>query len=206
MQPGDLFDIGGGVRAHPSAVIANDCEIGEGTVIRPFVQILPGAQIGSRCRIGPYSVVSGRARIGDAVTLESRIDVWPEVTIDDDVFIGPSVVFTNDLTPRAYASKHGIYVPTHVCRGASIGANATIVCGIEVGEYSAVGAGSLLRNSVPAFTLWTSKNAMATRAREVCQCNEWGKLIAVSGDTFACELCCSTYRVLDGTVVMLSAA
>ena len=132
---------------HKLADVANS-EIGEGTRVWQFVVILTGAKIGVNCNICAHSLIEGNVRLGDRVTIKSGVFLWNGITLDDDVFIGPGVVFTNDLFPRSKKYPHSV-TKTSVGRGASIGANATILAGIHIGEYSMVGAGSVVVRDVP---------------------------------------------------------
>ncbi|EAU52256.1 WxcM-like protein [alpha proteobacterium HTCC2255] len=132
---------------HPKADVAK-CNIGEGTKVWQFVVVLDGAQIGKDCNICAHSMIEGRAVIGDRCTIKSGVFLWDGVTLEDDVFVGPSVTFTNDLFPRS--QKYQSVVPkTIVRRGASIGANATILAGIIIGEYAMIGAGAVVVKDVP---------------------------------------------------------
>ncbi len=132
---------------HPSADVA-DCIIGEGTNIWQFVVILKGASIGKECNICAHSLIEGDVVIGDRVTIKSGVFVWNGITIEDDVFVGPSVTFTNDIFPRS--KKHLTSFPkTVVGRGASIGANATILAGVHIGDTAMIGAGSVVVKDVP---------------------------------------------------------
>jgi len=184
---------------HPTAEVSPTATIGTGTKIWNHCQVHDGAIIGERTTLGHNCTVFGRAQIGNGVTLESNIDVWPEVTIADDVFVGPSAVFTNDLTPRAFEKKGGVYVPTRIHRGASIGANAVIVCGARIGMYAAIGAGSCVIKDVPAHALVAGS---PTRfIRWVCMDNRWTKLDFLHGQA-TCTHCGLSYLLVDGHVVL----
>lgn len=140
---------------HETASVADGAQIGEGTKIWHHSQVLVGAVIGRNCTIGHNCLIAGRARIGNNVKIQSNTDVWDMVTLEDDVFVGPSVVFTNDLNPRAAHPKDKAdFVPTLVRRGVTIGANATIVCGITIGEYAFIGAGAVVTKDVPPYALF----------------------------------------------------
>lgn len=132
---------------HPNADVA-ECTIGEGTQVWQFVVILEGASIGKNCNICAHSLIEGEAVIGDRVTIKSGVFVWNGVIIEDDVFVGPSVTFTNDLFPRSKIHLAS-YPKTIVARGASIGANATILAGVHIGESAMIGAGSVVVKDVP---------------------------------------------------------
>jgi len=130
--------------------VIDDCEIGEGTVVRDYVNLF-GCKIGKNCKIGAYAEIGRGVAIGDNCKIEAYAFIPPGVTIEDDVFVGPHACFTNDRVPRA-VGEWGI-TRTHVRRGASIGANATIVCGITIGENAIVGAGAVVTKDVPADTI-----------------------------------------------------
>jgi len=138
---------------HESSYIDEDAEIGEGTKIWHFCHIMPGAKIGKNCSLGQNVNVGSRAIIGDRVKIQNNVSVYDDVIIEDDVFCGPSCVFTNVVNPRAFVERKSEYKKTIVKRGASIGANATIVCGVTIGEYALIGAGSVVTKDVSAYTL-----------------------------------------------------
>lgn len=137
---------------HPTAVIEENVEIGEGTRIWHFVHVRKGARIGKNCNIGKGVYIDVNVRIGNNVKIQNFVSVYRGVTLEDDVFVGPHATFTNDLYPRSFNEEWEI-IPTLVKRGASIGANATIVCGITIGEYAMVGAGAVVTKDVPPFGL-----------------------------------------------------
>ena len=201
LSPGDLNERPDGVFVHPAAMVAPGAVIGRGTRIYAFSQVLSGAVIGEGCTIGAKCIVYGNASLGNGVVLESSIDVWPEVHIGDDVFVGPSVVFTNDLTPRAFQKKGGVFVPTHVENGASIGANATIVCGIRIGQYAGIGAGAVVRKNVPAHALVVG--TFGKRIGWICLCNQWGRLQFDEMGTALCPHCRRLYAQYDSGVTFI---
>ena len=139
-------------RAHPTAVVESQ-EIGEGTNIWHFAHVRDKSKIGKNCNIGKSVYVDTGAEIGDNVKIQNFVSVYKGVKVEDDVFIGPSVTFTNDLYPRAFIWSEEHVVPTLVEKGASIGANSTIVCGVKIGRYAIVGAGSVVTSDVPAHSL-----------------------------------------------------
>ena len=140
-------------QAHETAVIDEGASIGAGTKIWHFSHIMPGAVIGERCNIGQNVVVSPGVVLGANVKVQNNVSIYEGVTCDDDVFLGPSCVFTNITNPRSAVNRRGQYARTHVGRGASIGANATIVCGHDVGPYAFIGAGAVVTRNVPAYAL-----------------------------------------------------
>lgn len=139
--------------AHSSAIIDDNCEIGEGTKIWHFSHIMSGCKIGKRCNIGQNVVVSPQVILGDNVKVQNNVSIYTGVTCEDDVFLGPSMVFTNVINPRSAITRKDEYRKTLVHKGASIGANATIVCGNEIGPYSMIGAGAVITKEVPAYAL-----------------------------------------------------
>jgi len=138
---------------HESSYVDEDAEIGEGTKIWHFCHIMSGAKIGKNCTMGQNVNVGSRAVIGDGVKIQNNVSVYDDVIIEDDVFCGPSCVFTNVINPRAFVERKNEYKKTVVKKGASIGANATIVCGVTIGEYALVGSGSVVTGDVPAYAL-----------------------------------------------------
>ena len=138
---------------HPSAIIDDGCEIGAGTKIWHFSHIMTGCKIGENCNIGQNVVISPEVILGKNVKVQNNVSLYSGVTCDDDVFLGPSCVFTNITNPRSAINRKGQYAKTNVGRGASIGANATIVCGHNIGECAFIGAGSVVTKNVPSYAL-----------------------------------------------------
>ena len=139
--------------AHPTAVIDEGCQIGEGTHIWHFSHIMSGCRIGKHCNIGQNVVISPGVEIGNQVKIQNNVSVYTGVICEDDVFLGPSCVFTNVINPRSAISRKHEYRSTRVKRGATIGANATIVCGHDIGAYAFIGAGAVVTKTVPAYAL-----------------------------------------------------
>jgi UDP-2-acetamido-3-amino-2,3-dideoxy-glucuronate N-acetyltransferase len=139
--------------AHESAYVDEPCEIGEGTRIWHFSHVMPGARIGRGCNLGQNVYVGPGVLIGDNVKIQNNVSLYPGVELEDDVFCGPSCVFTNVINPRAQIVRHHEFQRTLVRRGATIGANATIVCGTAIGEYAFIGAGALVRGDVAPYAL-----------------------------------------------------
>lgn len=138
---------------HPSAFADEGCRIGKGTKIWHFCHIMPGAEIGERCILGQNVMVADGVRIGNNVKIQNNVSVYTGVVLEDDVFCGPSCVFTNVVNPRSQILRRHEYQTTLVRRGATIGANATIVCGATIGRYAFIGAGALVRGDVPDYAL-----------------------------------------------------
>lgn len=140
-------------QAHETAVIDEGCRIGAGTRIWHFSHIMPDCVIGERCNIGQNVVISPGVVLGNNVKIQNNVSVYTGVVCEDDVFLGPSCVFTNVLNPRSAIPRKDQYQKTLVCRGATIGANATIVCGHTIGEYALIGAGAVVTKDVPPYAL-----------------------------------------------------
>jgi len=155
--------------AHPTAVIDEGCTIGKGTKIWHFTHIMTGCEIGENCNLGQNVVVSPGVRLGRNVKVQNNVSIYTGVICEDDVFLGPSMVFTNILNPRSAIVRRNQYVATLVKKGASIGANATIICGHTIGEYSMVGAGALVTKDVKPYAL-----VVGNPARQVGWVSEYG--------------------------------
>ncbi|MDX1975797.1 MAG: acyltransferase [Rickettsiales bacterium] len=144
---------------HPSAIIDEGCQIGEGTKIWCFSHILPGAVIGDNVIIGQNVFIGSLVRVGNRCKIQNNVSLYTGVILEDGVFVGPSAVFTNVLTPRAEVERKDEFMPTHVDRGATIGANATIVCGNSIGAYATIGAGSVVTKPVRPHALMVGNPA-----------------------------------------------
>jgi UDP-2-acetamido-3-amino-2,3-dideoxy-glucuronate N-acetyltransferase len=182
---------------HESAYVDEPADIGDGTKIWHFSHVMSDASIGRHCTIGQNVLISPRVRIGNNVKIQNNVSVYEGVVLEDDVFCGPSMVFTNVATPRSAVPRNtsADYAETIVKRGASIGANATIVCGHTLGEFSFVGAGSVVTKDVPAYAMVYGNPA---RVRGyACQC---GVKLAFANDTATCAECGRTYERLAGLV------
>ncbi len=148
--------------AHETAVIDDGCTIGQGTKIWHFSHIMKGCVIGQNCNIGQNVVVSPDVVLGHNVKVQNNVSIYTGVICEDDVFLGPSMVFTNVINPRSAVNRRGQYDRTIVRRGASIGANATIVCGHDIGEFAFIGAGAVVTKAVPAYALVVGNPARQT--------------------------------------------
>jgi UDP-2-acetamido-3-amino-2,3-dideoxy-glucuronate N-acetyltransferase len=155
--------------AHETAVIDDGCEIGKGTKIWHFTHIMSGCRIGENCNFGQNVVVSPGVILGRNVKVQNNVSIYTGVICEDDVFLGPSMVFTNVINPRSAVNRKAEYAKTIVGRGASIGANATIVCGNDIGEFAFIGAGAVVTKEVPAYAL-----VVGNPARQVGWMSEYG--------------------------------
>jgi UDP-2-acetamido-3-amino-2,3-dideoxy-glucuronate N-acetyltransferase len=180
--------LGDGVFVHESAYVDDGAQIGAGTKIWHFCHVMPGAVIGERCSLGQNVVVMNGTRIGDNAKIQNNVSIYEGVELEDDVFCGPSMVFTNVINPRSAVSRKNEYKRTLVKRGASIGANATIVCGATLGEYSFIGAGAVVTRDVLPFALMAG--VPARRIGWMCQCGE--RLTDAGAGT--CSACGTTYE------------
>ncbi|HEX2718190.1 MAG TPA: acyltransferase [Gemmatimonadaceae bacterium] len=173
---------------HESAYVDEGARIGKGTKIWHFCHVMPGAEIGERCSLGQNVVVMNGTRIGTNVKIQNNVSIYEGVELEDDVFCGPSMVFTNVINPRSHVSRRNEYQRTLVRRGASIGANATIVCGVTLGEYAFVGAGAVVTADVPPYAMMVG--VPAKRRGWMCQC---GERLPDSG-AGTCKACGSRYE------------
>ncbi|MEO7965567.1 MAG: acyltransferase [Gemmatimonadaceae bacterium] len=190
---------------HESSFVDDGANVGEGTKIWHFCHVMGGATIGERCSLGQNVVVMPGTRMGNNVKIQNNVSIYEGVELEDDVFCGPSMVFTNVINPRSHVSRKDEYRRTLVKRGASIGANATIVCGSTLGEYAFVGAGAVVAKDVKPYALVVGVPARQTGW--VCQC---GEILLKSRDAgretgeaqvLTCEACGLAYRLADGTLM-----
>jgi UDP-2-acetamido-3-amino-2,3-dideoxy-glucuronate N-acetyltransferase len=191
-----------GWTAHPSAIVDDGATVGDGTRIWHFVHVSPGARIGERCSLGQNVYVGNDVSIGHNVKIQNNVSVYDAVTLEDDVFCGPSMVFTNVYNPRSAVTRKNEYRRTLVKRGATLGANCTIVCGSTVGEYAFVGAGAVINRDVPAFALM-----VGVPARQVGWMSRFGERLPLplKGDAEATGPHTGERYRLDGGVVRLIA-
>ncbi|MGZ3931495.1 MAG: acyltransferase [Bacteroidia bacterium] len=178
--------------AHPSAFVDEGCKIGKGTKIWHFSHIMSNCTLGENCNIGQNVVVSPGVTLGKNVKVQNNVSIYTGVSCDDDVFLGPSMVFTNVINPRSAVNRKSEYARTHVGRGASIGANATIVCGHDIGEFAFIGAGAVVTKTVPAFALLVGNPArqmgwMSEFGHRLEFDKEWNAICRESGQTYKLE-------------------
>lgn len=185
---------------HPSAIVEPGARIGDGTRVWHWVHICPGARIGKGCSLGQNVFVGNRVIIGDNVKIQNNVSVYDEVTLEDDVFCGPSMVFTNVYNPRSAISRKEHYRKTLVKRGATLGANCTIVCGITIGEHAFIGAGAVVNRDVPAFSLM-----LGVPARHAGWMSRFGEKLALPLEGHGEATCKATAEryVLKGNICYL---
>lgn len=188
------------VEIHETAVVDADCKIGAGTHIWHFSHIMSGCTIGEECNIGQNVVVSPDVTLGNRVKIQNNVSVYTGVICEDDVFLGPSCVFTNVTNPRSFISRKHEFKQTWVKRGATIGANATIVCGHTIGEYALIGAGAVVTKDVPPYAL-----VVGNPSRQVGWVSEWGCRLNFDEKGYAsCPESGQLYRLEEGQVFRLS--
>ena len=182
--------------AHETAVVDEGCTIGEGTKIWHFSHIMPNCVIGEKCNIGQNVVVSPEVVLGKNVKVQNNVSIYTGVICEDDVFLGPSMVFTNVMNPRSAVNRRDQYSKTVVRKGASIGANATIVCGNDIGEYAFIGAGSVVTKEVPAYAL-----VVGNPARQIGWMSAYGHRLSFDETGKAsCPESSEVYLLADGRV------
>lgn len=186
--------------AHPTAVIDSGAEIGDGTKIWHFSHIMPGCKIGENCNIGQNVVISPDVVLGRNVKIQNNVSIYTGVTCGDDVFLGPSCVFTNIINPRSAVNRKSGYARTHLGNGVTIGANATIVCGHNIGEYAFIGAGAVVTRDVPSYAL-----LVGNPARQVGWMSEFGhKLVFDANKKAVCPESGDRYTLENNIVKKLN--
>ncbi len=185
--------------AHPTATIDDGAEIGAGTKIWHYSHIMDGAILGAKCNIGQNVVISPGVTLGCNCKVQNNVSVYTGVTCDEDVFLGPSCVFTNVTNPRSAVNRHSQYAKTHVGKGATIGANATIVCGHDIGEYAFIGAGAVVTKTVAPYALM-----VGNPARQMGWMSEYGHRLDFDAEGIAvCPESGEEYQLADGKVMKL---
>lgn len=185
--------------AHETAVIDQGCKIGKGTKIWHFSHIMTGCEIGENCNIGQNVVVSPGVILGNNVKVQNNVSIYTGVICEDDVFLGPSMVFTNVINPRSAVNRKNEYMKTHVKYGVSIGANATIVCGITLGEFCFIGAGAVVIKDVKPYAL-----VVGNPARHVGWMSEFGQRLIFNEEGIAiCSESKGKYKLKDGCVTKI---
>jgi UDP-2-acetamido-3-amino-2,3-dideoxy-glucuronate N-acetyltransferase len=198
------------VFVHPSATVDPGASIGKGTLIWHYCHVMKGAKIGRNCIIGQNVYLGRAAVVGDGVKIQNNVSIYDRVTLEDDVFCGPSMVFTNVINPRAFIERKDEFMPTLVKKGATLGANCTILCGTTIGRYAMVGAGAVITRDVPDYGL--ALGVPAQQVGWVCRCGvtldppAGGETAAASGDapadatTLVCSACEARSLLEDGTL------
>ncbi len=186
-------------QVHDTAVADAGCKIGKGTRIWHFSHIMPNSIIGENCNIGQNVVISPDVVLGNNVKVQNNVSIYTGVICEDDVFLGPSMVFTNVINPRSAISRKNEYVKTHVGKGATIGANATIVCGHTIGEFAFIGAGAVVTKDVQPYSLW-----VGNPAKQIGWVSEYGHKLAFDKDGLAvCKESKQKYKLESGKVCKL---
>lgn len=181
---------------HPTAVIDQPCEIGDGTRVWHFSHVCAGATIGAGCSLGQNTFVAGGAVLGNNVKIQNNVSIYDGVTIEDDVFLGPSCVLTNITNPRSQVVRKKIYENTLIKKGATIGANATVICGVTIGRFAFIGAGAVVRGDVPDYALM-----LGVPARPRGWMSRHGHLLVFGEDGIAtCPESQLRYKLADGQV------
>ena len=185
--------------AHETAVIDEGCHIGAGTKIWHFSHIMSGARLGANCNLGQNVVVSPEVVLGNNVKVQNNVSIYTGVSCEDDVFLGPSCVFTNVNNPRSEVNRRGAYLKTLVKKGATIGANATVVCGVEIGTYAFVGAGAVVTKDVVDYAL-----VVGNPAKQIGWMSAFGERLIFAEDGFSlCSLSGVKYKLENNKVVAL---
>ena len=188
----------GEVKIHPTAIVDDGASIGDGSRIWHWVHVCRGTRIGAECSLGQNVFVGNEVSIGNNVKIQNNVSVYDNVTLEDDVFCGPSMVFTNVYNPRSAVSRKAEYRNTLIKQGATLGANCTIVCGVDVGRYAFVGAGAVVNRDVPDYALM-----VGVPARQIGWMSEYGEQLdlPLSGHAEAvCRHTGAVYRLIDGLV------
>jgi UDP-2-acetamido-3-amino-2,3-dideoxy-glucuronate N-acetyltransferase len=181
---------------HESAYVDDGARVGAGTKIWHFCHVMSGAILGERCNIGQNVVISPGCTLGNNVKVQNNVSIYTGVTLEDDVFCGPSMVFTNVTNPRSHVSRKDEYRPTKVGRGASLGANSTVVCGHSIGQYAFIGAGAVVTKDVPDFALVVGNPGRVTGW--MCACGEKLAAGSMPPSMATCTACGKNYENRDG--------
>lgn len=179
---------------HTTATVDPGATLGADTKIWHYTHVMTGAEIGARCTIGQGCYIAAKVRIGDGCRIQNNVSVFDGVTLEEDVFLGPSCVFTNVKHPRAHVPRKDEYDPTLVGRGATVGANATVVCGVAIGAYAMIGAGAVVARDIPPYAIVVG--APAHQIGWACRCGE------TLPAELACQACGDYYLLEDGTLIL----
>ncbi len=185
--------------SHETAVIDENCSIGAGTKIWHFSHVMSNSSVGKKCNIGQNVVISPKVILGNNVKVQNNVSIYTGVICEDDVFLGPSMVFTNVINPRSAIVRKEEFLKTRVKKGASIGANATIVCGNDIGEYAFIGAGAVVTKEIPAYSLW-----VGNPAKQIGWVSEYGHRLEFDSDGKAsCPESKVKYKLENNKVIQL---
>ena len=184
--------------SHNTAIIDEGCEIGEGTKIWHFSHIMPNCKIGKRCNLGQNVVVSPGVILGENVKVQNNVSIYTGVICEDDVFLGPSMVFTNVINPRSAIIRKEEYKQTLVKKGASIGANATVICGNTIGDFALIGAGAVITKDVPAYAL-----VVGNPAKQIGWVSEYGHRLTFENNEATCPESGEKYKLENNAVIKL---
>jgi len=187
---------------HGSAIVDEGAKIGSGTHVWHFVHVCGGAQIGNACSLGQNVFIGNKVTIGNNVKIQNNVSVYDNVHLEDDVFCGPSMVFTNVYNPRSFIERKTEYRDTTVKRGATLGANCTIVCGVTLGEYSLIGAGAVINKDVPAFALM-----VGVPAKQIGWISKYGEKLSLPLNGEGVETCQHTgdkYQLIESSLTLIS--
>lgn len=185
--------------SHETAIIDKGCKIGAGTKIWHFTHIMSGCTIGERCNIGQNVVISTGVILGNNVKIQNNVSVYTGVICEDDVFLGPSMVFTNIINPRSAVNRKDKYIETFVEKGASIGANATIICGVRIGKYALIGAGAVVTKNVLPYSL-----VVGNPARPLGWVSEYGHRLSFNNEDIAiCPESSEKYKIENDRVIKI---
>jgi UDP-2-acetamido-3-amino-2,3-dideoxy-glucuronate N-acetyltransferase len=186
--------------SHETSIVDAGCTIGNGTKIWHFSHIMSNCIMGEKCNIGQNVVISPQVILGNNVKVQNNVSIYTGVTCDDDVFLGPSMVFTNVINPRSAINRRDQYAKTHVGKGASIGANATIVCGHDIGEYAFIGAGAVVTKNVPPYAL-----VVGNPAKQIGWVGEYGHRLEFNKEGIAvCDESKQEYKLENNSVIKIS--
>lgn len=184
---------------HESSFVDKPCEIGEGTKIWHFTHIMKNSKIGKSCNIGQNVVISSEVVLGNNVKIQNNVSVYTGVICEDNVFLGPSMVFTNVINPRSHVNRRTEFMKTYVCEGATIGANATIICGNKIGKFSLVGAGAVITKDVPDYAIM-----VGNPAKQIGWISEYGDKIKIDSSGLGiCKKSGQKYKLVDDSIVRI---
>lgn len=193
------MDINSEYFVHPSSIIDEGCKIGKGSKIWHFSHLMPNCILGQNCNLGQNVMIGSNVILGSNVKVQNNVSIYEGVECEDDVFLGPSMVFTNVINPRSSVNRRGEFLKTRVKKGATIGANATIVCGVGIGKYAFIGAGAVVTNDVPDYAL-----VVGNPAKQIGWMSEYGcKLEFKGAQTATCTDTKQVYQLVDHKVIKI---